>query len=163
MTFTLFILFIILLRLAELLHSKRNEKWLIAHSAVESGQNHYPYIIALHTLFMLSLLTEFYYSPDASFNPLIFFIYLLLISFKTWVILSLGNFWNTKIYRIQDAPLVKTGPYKYLKHPNYLIVIGEIAIIPMTFHLYHTAILFTVLNAIMLCIRIRVENKVLQF
>ena len=85
-----------------------------------------------------------------------------MLAFKVWVIMSLGKFWNTKIYHIPNLPLVRKGPYKFIKHPNYLIVIAEIAIIPLTFHLYYTAIIFTILNAIMLSVRIKEENKVLE-
>ena len=76
--------------------------------------------------------------------------------------MSLGKFWNTKIYRIPNTSLVKKGPYKYLKHPNYLIVIAEILIIPLVFHLYLTALVFSVLNLIMLSVRIKEENKALE-
>ncbi len=161
MAFVLFITFIIVLRFGELLHSKRNEKWLLANGAVEYGQMHYPFMIALHTLFIISLIVEYSVIPSASFIPLFFVMYVLLIGFKTWVILSLGKFWNTKIYRIQNIPLIKKGPYKYLRHPNYLIVIGEIILIPLTFHLYCTALMFTLLNAMMLYVRIKVENRAL--
>lgn len=74
----------------------------------------------------------------------------------------MGKFWNTRIYRIKGVPLIKNGPYKYLKHPNYLVVIAEIAIIPLAFHLYYTAAIFTLLNSIMLIVRIKEENKALQ-
>ena len=80
---------------------------------------------------------------------------------KTWVILSLGKFWNTKIYRIPEMPLIKTGPYKYIKHPNYLVVTAELAVAPLAFHLYYTAVTFALLNAIMLTVRIKEENKAL--
>jgi methyltransferase len=162
MIFGLFLLFIVLLRFGELLHSKKNEKWLIAQGAVEYGHNHYPIIIALHVLFIFSLVIEYCLSPSAVLNPYFLFLYLVLIAIKVWVIFSLGKFWNTKIYRIQKYPLIKSGLYKYFSHPNYLIVSGEIAIIPLTFQLYYTACLFTVLNAIMLYVRIKVENRVLQ-
>ena len=89
-------------------------------------------------------------------------LYLLFLSFKAWVITSLGKFWNTKIYHVSGFPLIKNGMYKYMKHPNYLVVIAEIAIVPLVFHLYYTAIVFSVLNAIMLSVRIKEENKVLK-
>jgi methyltransferase len=84
------------------------------------------------------------------------------LAFKAWIITSLGKFWNTKIYHISEFPLIKNGVYKYVKHPNYLVVIAEIAIIPLVFNLYYTAIAFTLLNAIMLSVRIKEENKVLK-
>ena len=162
MAFILFISFIILLRIGELVLSRRNEIWLLQNGAIEYGQKHYPYIVALHVLFIVSLIIEYSTKQTASFSQFFFVLYFLLISFKAWVITSLGKFWNTKIYHISGFPLMKNGVYKYIKHPNYLIVIAEIAIIPLVFQLYYTAIAFTVLNAIMLSVRIREENKVLK-
>ena len=86
----------------------------------------------------------------------------MLIAIKISVIFSLGKFWNTKIYHISNIPLVRKGLYKYLKHPNYMIVIAEIAVIPLAFHLYYSVIIFSILNAIMLFVRITAENKVLK-
>ena len=162
MVFILFISFVILLRIGELVLSKSNEKWLLQNGAVEYGQRHYPFIVALHALFIISLIFEYSRQPDPTFSIFFIIFYFLLLAFKTWVILSLGKFWNTKIFHIPDIPLVRKGPYNYFKHPNYLIVVAEIAAIPMIFHLYFTAITFTLLNAIMLFVRIKEENKVLM-
>ncbi len=162
MVFVGFMAFVILLRIGELILSRRNEKWLLKNGAVEHGKKHYPLIVALHSLFILSVILEYRFCSPNSFSlPLIIF-YLMLIAFKAWVILSLGKFWNTKIYRIPNFALVEKGPYAFIKHPNYLIVIAEIAIIPLAFHLYYTAILFSFLNALMLIVRIRAENKALK-
>lgn len=162
MAFIFFILFIILLRIGELILSRRNEVWLLQNGAIEYGQKHYPYIVALHVLFIVSLIIEYSITQTAYFNLSFLLFYLLLLLCKAWVILTLGKFWNTKIYHIQNFPLIKKGMYMYIKHPNYLIVAAEIAIIPLVFHLYFTAVAFTVLNAIMLYIRIKEENKVLK-
>lgn len=162
MNFILVISFIVLLRIGELILSKSNEKWLLQNGAVEYGNKHYPFIVGLHILFFLSLIIEYTTRESAPFSLFILLFYFSLLSLKTWVILSLGKFWNTKIYHIPGTPSVKKGPYNYFKHPNYLIVVAEIALIPMIFHLYFTAIAFTLLNAIMLFVRIKVENKVLQ-
>jgi len=162
MAFILFISFIILLRIAELILSRRNEIWLLQNGAIEYGQKHYPYIVALHVLFIVSLIIEYSTTQTAPLNLFFLVLYLLFVLFKALVISSLGKFWNTKIYHIPDFPLMKNGVYKYIKHPNYLIVIAEIAVIPLIFHLYYTAIVFTVLNAIILSIRIKEENKVLK-
>jgi methyltransferase len=159
MAFILFISFIILLRIGELILSKGNERWLIQNGAVEYGQRHYQFIVALHVLFIISLIIEYTVRQPITFNLLILFFYFSLLTFKTWVILSLGKFWNTKIYHIPNTPLIKKGPYQYFKHPNYMIVVAEIALIPMIFQLYFTAVTFTLLNAIMLFIRIKEENK----
>ena len=162
MTFILFILFVILLRIGELLLSKRNEKWLLKNGAIEYGEKHYPFIVVLHVSFLVSLIFEYSVQQTPSYSLFLLVFYFLIIVFKTWVILSLGKFWNTKIYHIPNIPLIKKGPYKYFRHPNYMIVIGEIAVIPLVFHLYYTAIAFSILNAIMLFVRINEENKVLQ-
>ncbi|HZL12075.1 MAG TPA: isoprenylcysteine carboxylmethyltransferase family protein [Prolixibacteraceae bacterium] len=159
MTFILFISFVILLRIGELVLSKSNEKWLLQNGAIEYGNKHYPFIVALHTLFIISLIIEYSTKQSVSFSIYMLLFYFSLIAFKTWVILSLGKFWNTKIYHIPNFPLIKKGPYQFFKHPNYLIVIAEIVVIPLIFHLYFTAITFTLLNAIMLFIRIKEENK----
>lgn len=161
MIFSLFILFIILLRIGELLLSGRNEKWLLKNGAIEYGSNHYPFMVTLHVLFIISLIFEYVTKQAASFSLFFIVLYFFLITFKTWIILSLGKFWNAKIYRITGFPLIKKGLYKYFKHPNYLAVIAEIAIIPLAFHLYYTAVIFTLLNAIMLFVRIKEENKAL--
>src|ERR1700722_10782456 len=162
MAFILFISFIILLRIGELVLSKSNEKWLLQNGAIEYGQKHYPVIVALHVLFILSLIFEYYTKPTVSYSIILLVVYFLLLAFKIWVIMSLGKYWNTKIYHIPGVALVNRGPYKFLKHPNYMVVIAEIAIIPLTFHLYYTAIIFTLLNAIMLTVRIKEENKILK-
>jgi methyltransferase len=161
MAFLLFISFIILLRIGELILAKRNEQWLLRHGAVEYGKRHYPYIVALHVFFLISLMVEYYTQQTHMYSVFLLVVYFVLLAFKTWVIVSLGKFWNTKIFHIADIPLVKKGPYKYFKHPNYLVVIAEIAIIPLAFHLYYTAIVFTLLNMMMLFVRIREENRVL--
>lgn len=162
MIFIIFISFVILLRFGELFFSKKNEKWLLQNGAVEYGKKHYPFIVVLHSLFFLSLIIEYTTQQTPSFSLLILLFYFLLLAFKVWVIASLGKFWNTKIFRIKNFPLIKEGPYKYFKHPNYIIVIAEIAVIPLIFHLYYTAVIFSLLNAIMLTIRIKEENLALR-
>lgn len=162
MTFILFILFVILLRIGELLLSKRNEIWLLQNGAVEYGHKHYPFIVALHVSFFIALIFEYWAQQTASFSLFYLILYFVLIALKVWVILSLGKFWNTKIYHISGLPLQRKGLYSYIQHPNYLIVVAEIAVIPLMFHLYYTAIIFSLLNAAMLFVRIVAENKVLR-
>jgi len=111
MAFILFILFIILLRVGELILSRRNEVWLLQNGAIEYGQKHYPYIVALHVLFIVSLIIEYSITQTAYFNLSFLLFYLLLLLCKAWVILTLGKFWNTKIYHIQNFPLIKNGMY----------------------------------------------------
>ncbi|MHB8207824.1 isoprenylcysteine carboxyl methyltransferase family protein [Mucilaginibacter sp.] len=160
MYFIIFILFVITQRLSELYIAKGNEKWLRSQGAVEYGKEHYPFIVALHTLFIISIIVEYILNGNTPIDFLFLILFALLLLFKFWALSSLGKYWNTKIFRVPGAGPVKKGPYKLFKHPNYFIVICEIAIIPMVFHLYYTAIIFTVLNTIMLTVRIKVENKV---
>lgn len=160
MYFVLFITFLIIQRGVELYISKRNEKWLLSKGAVEYGREHYPYIVALHTLFILSLIAEYYLIGNKQISYVFLMLFLLLLLFKYWALSSLGPYWNTRIYRIPGSIAVKKGPYRIFKHPNYMDVIAEIAIIPLIFHLYYTAIIFSVLNLAMLSVRIRVENRV---
>jgi methyltransferase len=160
MYFTLFIIFLITQRLSELYIASRNEKWLRAQGAVEYGAAHYPYIVALHTLFIISVIVEYILRGATEPDIIFLFLFILLLLVKFWALSSLGKYWNTKIFRVPGAGPVKKGPYKLFKHPNYFIVVCEIAIIPLVFHLYYTAVIFTLLNAIMLSVRIKVENKV---
>ena len=161
MIFVLFMLFLIAQRLSELIISSRNEKWLLQNGAVEYGQAHYPYLITLHTLFILSLIAEYYMRSSHQPHYLLIALFFLLIAMKTGIIYILGRYWTTKIYRIPGTKPISTGIYRYLKHPNYIIVIIEIAVIPMAFGLYYTALAFSMLNAIMLAIRIPQENRAL--
>lgn len=160
MYFIIFIAFLIIQRFTELYISSRNEKWLLSQGAIEYGREHYPYIVALHTLFIASLIAEYYLSGGQPVSYTFLLLFVLLLLFKYWVLSSLGSYWNTRIYRVPGAVAVHKGPYKLFKHPNYVDVVLEIAIIPLVFHLYYTAIIFSVLNAVMLSVRIRVENKV---
>ena len=160
MYFILFIIFLITQRLSELYIASRNEKWLRSQGAMEYGKEHYPYIVALHTLFIISIIVEYIIRGGTYIDLIFLVLFALLLLFKFWALSSLGKYWNTKIFRVPGSGPVKKGPYKLFKHPNYFIVVCEIAIIPLVFHLYYTAIVFTVLNAIMLTVRIRVENRV---
>ena len=159
MYFILFICFVISQRLIELIIAKKNEKWVRSHGAVEYGQNHYPFIILLHTMFIISMVIEYFWRSGI-FTSILLWVFFVLEILKVWIISSLGKYWNIKILRVPRSPFVKKGPYKLFKHPNYFIVICEIIIIPMVFNLYVTAIVFTILNTIMLAVRIREEEKV---
>jgi methyltransferase len=162
MVFTLFLSFIILIRIVELIYSTSNEKWLLKMGALEYGKAHYPYMILLHVSFLCALMLEYNIRAENSYSSLLIVLYFIVLAFKLWVLLSLGKYWNTKILRVPGASLIATGPYKYMKHPNYVIVICEIALIPLAFHLYVTAIVFSILNLMMLLVRIKVENKALE-
>ena len=145
MYFITFISFLIIQRLTELYISKRNEKWLLSKGAIEYGREHYPFMVGMHTAFIFSLTAEYYFVDGPHpLNYIFLTLFILLLAFKFWVLSSLGTYWNTKIYRVPGAGPVKKGPYKLLRHPNYVDVVCEIAIIPLVFHLYYTAAIFTI-------------------
>ncbi len=160
MYFYLFITFLVIQRLAELFRSARNEKWLISQGAIQYGSNHYPWMIALHSLFILSLVVEYYFSQGKIISYTFLFLFIALLLFKYWILNSLGRYWSTKIYRIPGSVPVNEGPYRLFRHPNYVDVVCEIAVIPLVFHLYYTAVIFSILNGVMLMVRIKVENDV---
>ncbi len=156
----------IIQRLVELLIAKRNERWLRNQGAVEYGREHYKYIVILHVCFFISMIVEYKirgrHEEFNAINYLFFVFFIFLQVMRFWVLVSLGKYWNTRIYRIPDLKLIKAGPYRLFKHPNYIIVVCEIFTIPMIFNLYYSAIVFSVLNAIVLSVRIKEENKVLN-
>lgn len=163
MFFWIFIGLLIIQRLAELVVAKRNEKKMLARGAVEYDRAGYKYIVLMHTFFFLSLLSEKIFIAREQ-NPywLIFFIIFIFAQLmRYWAITSLGEYWNTRVIYLKGSPHIKKGPYKFLKHPNYLVVCVELAIIPLIFSCYFTAIFFTILNIILLNRRIKIENRVL--
>ncbi|MFL5753577.1 MAG: isoprenylcysteine carboxyl methyltransferase family protein [Bacteroidia bacterium] len=160
MYFLLYFLFLIVQRLSELVISGKNELWLRSQGAIEYGKEHYPYIVALHILFIASTGCEYYLREGVHFLPAFLVIFFILLVLKTWVIASLGHYWNTKILRVPNISPIKKGPYRFFRHPNYIIVIAELFVVPMVFDLYITAIVFSVLNGFILYIRIKEENKV---
>ena len=145
-------------RLGELVLAERNTRRLCAKGAHEVGRGHYGFVVAVHAgwLAALWLLGP---GPPIHILPLILFI--ALQAARLWVIASLGERWTTRIIVLPQAPLVRHGPYRWVDHPNYLIVIGEIALLPLVFGLPAVAIIFSVLNGIVLWVRIREENKAL--
>lgn len=162
--FWLLFLFLILQRGIELLIARRNEKWLKARGGIEFGQAHYKLLVVMHTSFLLSLLLEvlFFNKTVISIWPAIILLFVITQCLRIWVILSLGHFWNTKIIVLPDASMIKKGPYRWLKHPNYVIVAIEFIIIPLLFQAYITMTIFSLLNVLILSIRIPAEEKVLN-
>lgn len=150
--------FVTLQRLAELLLSRRNTKRLLARGAHEVAPEHYPFLVLLHASW-LAVLWFFGPGPPIEIIPLA--IFALLQVARVWVIATLGERWTTRIIILPGAPLVKSGPYRWVNHPNYLIVTGEIAVLPLVFGLPTVAIIFSLLNGLMLWVRIRDENLAL--
>jgi len=162
--FQIIIGLIILQRLVELGIAKSNEKWMKQLGAIEFGVKHYRYMVLIHVLFFISLLTEKIYLKHglSQIWPLLLSVFLLAQLIRIWVISTLGRYWNIKIIVLRDAKIIKKGPYRFIKHPNYFVVTIELLVIPLLFNLYITACLFTILNAIILIIRIPEEEKALK-
>ena len=145
-------------RITELALSQRNTKRLRARGGYEIAPEHYPFLVLLHTSW-LAVLWFFGPGPPIHIIPLILFVLLQLG--RVWVIATLGERWTTRIIILPGAPLVTKGPYRWVNHPNYLIVIGEFAILPLVFGLPAVAIVFSLLNAAILAVRIKAENRAL--
>lgn len=155
------LLFVTLQRLAELALARRNTERLMAEGAYEAGASHYIFIVALHTLWLLALwMFVLVTGPAVDTAWLIIFIVLQLI--RIWVIATLGPRWTTRIIIKPGEAPVNAGPYKIMSHPNYAVVAGEIFALPMMFGAVAIAIIFSVLNAIILFIRIREEDQALS-
>jgi len=154
----LFLAFIIVQRLSELVLAKRNTARLMARGAREVGASHYPIIVVLHTAWILALV-GLGNSAEIHFGWLA--IFALLQGLRIWILASLGERWTTRII-ILDEPLVVRGPFRFLKHPNYTLVVAEIFVAPMVLGLFWVAIVFSILNAAVLALRISIEGKALR-
>lgn len=163
MIFYFILILVIVQRLVELRIAKRNEKSMRARGAYEVGASHYPYMILLHVSFFISLIIEVMYikSFSSPYYALII-VFLVLQLLRVWCLTSLGTYWNTKVIILPGAKVVAKGPYAFIRHPNYLIVCLEIAVLPLIFQAYVTAICFTILNFIILSVRIPIEEKALK-
>jgi methyltransferase len=153
------LLFVTLQRLFELFHARRNTLSLLARGAKEIAAEHYPYMVLLHTVWLAGL---WLLAPGQPVNPIWFAVFMLLQLLRIWVLATLKGRWTTRIVVLPNAPLIRTGPYRFLRHPNYAIVIGEIAALPLAFGLPFYALVFSVLNGLVLTIRIRAENAALK-
>jgi len=145
-------------RLAELHLATRNTRRLLAQGAVEYGAGHYPLVVALHGLWLAAL---WWLAPGRPVDVVLLTLFLVLQAGRLWVIGTLGERWTTRIIVKPGAPLVRRGPYRFMNHPNYLIVVMEIAVLPLVFGLWQLALLFSLLNAAVLAIRIGEENRAL--
>jgi methyltransferase len=146
-------------RLMELVLARRNTRIQIALGGVEVGAGHYPLIVALHTAWLAGL---WVLAWDRPINLLMLGVFVVLQGLRIWVLASLGERWTTRIIVVPGMPLVRKGPYRFLRHPNYTIVAAEILVLPLAFGLAAFAILFSILNAVVLAIRISTENRALR-
>jgi methyltransferase len=146
-------------RLAELPLARRNTARLLALGAREHAPQHYPLIVALHVAWLAGLWLLGWNRPILWGW---FAVYAVLQILRIWILATLGSRWTTRIIVLPNAPLVKTGPYRFLNHPNYALVIGEIAVLPLVFGLPLYALAFSVLNGLVLWVRISAENSALR-
>ncbi|MFC9674837.1 isoprenylcysteine carboxyl methyltransferase family protein [Streptomyces sp. NPDC056949] len=151
-------------RVAELIVARRNERWSAARGATVSGQGHYPAMVALHTGLLGGCLYEVWLA-DRPFLPALAWPMLVLFAaaqaLRWWCVGTLGPRWNTRVIVVPGLPLVTGGPYRRLRHPNYVAVVAEGVALPLIHTAWVTATLFTLLNAAVLTVRIRCENRAL--
>ena len=151
-------------RIAELIVSTRNAKWSFARGGVEFGKGHFPAMVALHTGLLLACLAEVWFA-GRPFLPWLGWPMLVLVlasqALRWWCIATLGHRWNTRVIVVRDLPLVTGGPYRWFTHPNYVAVVVEGFALPLVHTAWITALTFTVLNAWLLAVRIRCENRAL--
>jgi methyltransferase len=146
-------------RLAELVLSERNRRALMWQGAVEHGRGHYPVIVALHAAWLGALLLLVPAGAQAS--PVLIAAYVALQFVRVWAIASLGRYWTTRIITLPGAPLVRTGPYRWLPHPIYAVVVAEIALLPLAFGAWGIALVFSAVNLALLGWRVRIEERAL--
>jgi methyltransferase len=153
------VVFVALQRLCELVHASRNTRALEERGAIEVGRGHYPAMVLLHVSWLIAMAVGIH--PDVVIRWPLMVLFIGLQVIRLWVIVTLGPYWTTRIVTLPDAPLARKGPYRFCRHPNYVVVAGELAVLPLVFGQTIIAIIFTVLNACVLAWRIRVEDVAL--
>ena len=151
--------FLVIQRLAELVLAHRNHRALLARGAIEVGERHYHAFVALHAGWLLALGVTI--DPRASVSIPLLFVFGLFQCGRIWVIATLGTRWTTRVMVLPGATRIRSGPYRFVDHPNYLIVCGEIAVVPLVFGAWPLAAVASVLNLLLLRKRLAVENKAL--
>ncbi|HET7629631.1 MAG TPA: isoprenylcysteine carboxyl methyltransferase family protein [Bacillales bacterium] len=163
--FWLLVAFVGAQRLTELIIAKKNERWMREQGGYERGAEHYKWIVMLHVMFFVSLATEVavFGARPAFWWPLPFVVFLCAQFLRVSVLVAMGRYWNTKIMILPGAEVVAKGPFRYIRHPNYVTVTLEFLSLPLMFQAYYTALLFSALNALVLVgIRIPEEEKALR-
>ena len=150
--------FVTFQRLSELPVARRNTARLLAAGAHEVAPGHYPLVVALHATWLATL---WWLAPPHPIQLPFLALFFIVQLGRIWTLRTLGTRWTTRIIVMPGEKLVARGPYKYLNHPNYAVVIAELALLPLVFGLWQVALIFTILNAIVLTIRIRAENRAL--
>lgn len=146
-------------RVGELVYAQRNTERLLANGGTEIGASHYPLVVLLHAAWLITMAVVI--PPYAEPNWWLLGLYVLLQPLRIWTIATLGPYWTTRVVTVPNAPLVRTGPYRLFRHPNYVVVCAEIAILPLAFGALDIAIVFSILNAALLSYRIRLEERAL--
>jgi methyltransferase len=153
------------MRLVELRISNRNVRRLLAAGGMESGAGHYPVMVLVHTLWLVSCIVEVVVL-ERRFIPLLGGMMIVLLAGTTalryWVIQTLGPRWTTRVITVQGAPRITTGPFRWLRHPNYLAVALEIVALPLIHTAWTTALVFALANLLVLRVRIQVEDRALE-
>ena len=162
--YTVLVAAVALERLAELVVSKRNAAWSFERGGVETGQRHYLVMVVLHTGLLVGALLEVWLlHPE--FHPALGYPMLALVvasqALRWWCIATLGRRWNTRVIVVPGLPLVTGGPYRLTSHPNYVAVVVEGLALPLVYSAWITAVVFTACNAVLLTVRLRVENAAL--
>ena len=150
---------VVLQRLAELLLSRRNARRLLASGGREAGRGHYPVMVLLHASWLASLLLLV--DPATPPRPGWLALYLLLQLARVWVVVSLGKRWTTRVIVVPGAALVERGPYRFMRHPNYVVVAAEVLVLPLVFDAWQIALAFSLANALLLAWRMRIEDQAL--
>jgi len=145
-------------RLGELVLAQRNTGRLLARGGIEVAAGHYPLLVVLHGAWLLGL---WFFASTGAINLFWLAVFVALQGVRVWVIATLGQRWTTRIIVVPGEARIRRGPYRFVDHPNYLVVIGEIAALPLAFGLVDFAIVFSILNALALFIRIRAESQAL--
>ncbi|RVU39253.1 hypothetical protein EOI86_08425 [Hwanghaeella grinnelliae] len=151
------VVLVILQRLMELRIARRNTAVLMAEGAVEHGAGHYPIIVLLHTAWLVAMLWVALQGPPINYYWVVFF--LVLQAGRVWVLKTLGKYWTTRIITVPDAPLITGGPFRFVRHPNYLVVTLEIIVLPLAFSEWRLAVVFGLANLAILAWRIRAEER----
>lgn len=153
-------------RLAELIVSRRNAQWAFAHGGKEFGLEHYPVMVTVHTALLLGCVLEVW----ALHRPFVWWLGWPMLAvvaltqlLRWWCVTTLGPRWNTRVIVVPEAPLVRRGPYRWLHHPNYVAVVAEGVALPLVHTAWLTALCFTLADALLLTVRVRVEDAALGY
>ncbi|PVZ14809.1 isoprenylcysteine carboxyl methyltransferase family protein [Actinomycetospora cinnamomea] len=163
--YTLLVVAVGVERLVEVTISRRNAAWALARGGIEAGRGHYPAMVVLHTGLLVGCVAEVWLA-DRPFLPALGWPMLGLVlacqAVRAWCVSTLGRRWNTRVIVVPGLPLVSSGPYRFLRHPNYVVVVIEGLALPLVHTAWITAAVFTVANAVLLTVRVRAERRALD-